>query len=185
MKMLVTITVSGDVPVGVAFVDIVADVLEHHARDLRDTDSPAGNAARGFLEVTLNSETFVVDWAADYEPETAHNQEELGKMTPTTGRTVLYKLSERDAEQTNKRRADSKRHFEDNTGDAPGWIAHVGNTVQAGEIVPLVIVRVWGGDYVNGQAILDGNDSLWVGSAKEGHADGQWNWPVREIEEGR
>jgi hypothetical protein len=115
--------------------------------------------------------------------------------TPTTGRTVLYRLSERDCEQINRRRNDSIRHFRDNTGDAPGWIAHVGNLVSAGEIVPMVIVAIWpakgypkdwGGDKptdrVNGQAILDGNDSLWVTNAAEGHADGQWHWPVRKAE---
>ncbi len=106
-------------------------------------------------------------------------------MKPTTGRTVLYRLSEGDCVEINRRRGDSKRHFEDNTADAPGWIAHVGNRVNAGEIVPLVIVRVWPDDLVNGQTLLDGNDSLWVTSAKEGHADGQWHWPVRDSGEGR
>ena len=107
------------------------------------------------------------------------------RQTPSTGRTVHYRLSEKDCEQINRRRDDSKRHFADNTGDAPGWIAHVGNRVVAGAVVPLVIVIVWPDELVNGQATLDGNDSLWVCSAKQGHLDGQWRWPVREPEEGR
>ncbi len=105
-------------------------------------------------------------------------------MTPTTGRTVLYRLSESDADKINKYRRHADMFAMDNTDSNPGWQRHVGNNVNAGEIVPLVIVRVWPGDLVNGQAILDGNDSLWVTSAKEGHADGQWHWP-REAEEGR
>ncbi len=109
-------------------------------------------------------------------------------MTPTTGRTVLYRLSESDADSINARRADANRFAEDNTHLHPGWQRHVGNMVAAGEIVPLTIVLVWPQpagpevDSVNGQAILDGNDSLWVTSAKEGHAPGQWHWPPREPE---
>ena len=91
-------------------------------------------------------------------------------------------LSQRDADQINKRRDDSKKHFADNTGDAPGWIAHIGNTARGGALVPLVVVQVWPDDLVNGQAILDGNDSLWVTAVKQGHMPGQWTWPERTDE---
>ena len=46
-------------------------------------------------------------------------------------------------------------------------------------------VRVLGAEYgpgvpgVNGQAFLDGNDVLWVTSAREGTEPGQWSWPPR------
>ena len=30
---------------------------------------------------------------------------------------------------------------------------------------------------VNGQAILDGDDVLWVTSAPQGESPGCWNWP--------
>jgi hypothetical protein len=48
------------------------------------------------------------------------------------------------------------------------------------------VVVVWpnehGPDFdgVNGQAFLDGNDVLWITSAKEGTEPGQWSWPIRE-----
>lgn len=99
-------------------------------------------------------------------------------MNPTIGQTVLYKLSESDAERINRRRG--AKPWSD-----PNWShgaqAHVGNPVSAGEVVPLVIVRVWPNEYddapgVNGQAILDGNDSLWVTSAREGSEPGTWHW---------
>lgn len=106
-------------------------------------------------------------------------------MTPTTGRIVHYRLTEQDCTEINRRRTDSKRHFADNTGDAPGWQAHVGNRANPGEVMPLMIVRAWPGGRVNGQVTLDGNDSLWVCSAGEGHMDGQWNWPVKKPEEAR
>ncbi len=105
---------------------------------------------------------------------------------PKTGLIVHYRLNDKDCVEINRRRDDSKRHFADNTGDAPGWIAHVGNRVNPGEIVPLLIVRVWPGDRLNGQVVLDGNDSFWACSVGQGHMDGQWTWPVREsAEEGR
>lgn len=106
-------------------------------------------------------------------------------QTPTTGRTVHYLLSESDCEEINRRRVDSWEHRKNNTSDKPGWQAHMGNRVNLGDVVPLTIVQVWPGDLVNGQATLDGNDSLWVTSAKQGHSFGQWNWPPRESEQGR
>lgn len=30
---------------------------------------------------------------------------------------------------------------------------------------------------VNGQAFLDGNDTLWVTSAPQGDGNGFWDWP--------
>jgi hypothetical protein len=91
----------------------------------------------------------------------------------TVGRTVLYTLSEQDAEEINRRRW-------------PAWAqAHIGNPAAAGDEVPLVVVRVWPHEFgenvpgVNGQAFLDGNDTLWVTSAKEGTEPGTWAWPPR------
>lgn len=66
-----------------------------------------------------------------------------------------------------------------------GAQAHIGNTAREGDIVPLIIVVVWPDEFgpgkpgVNGQAFLDGNDSLWVTSAGEGENPGQWSWPPR------
>jgi hypothetical protein len=116
----------------------------------------------------------------------------------TTGRTVLYTLSEQDAEHINRRRttgsdiAARMKTSVESQGHNPlifGWPAgaqaHIGNTAAAGDVVPLVVVRVWphkfGQDVpgVNGQAFLDGNDTLWVTSAKEGTEPGTWAWPPR------
>ena len=33
---------------------------------------------------------------------------------------------------------------------------------------------------VNGQVFLDGDDSLWVTSIKEGTESGTWEWPKKE-----
>ena len=118
-------------------------------------------------------------------------------MMVTTGRTVLYTLSEQDAQQINRRRTTGSSIYErmqilvHTTGDQKlvGWPvgaqAHIGNQASAGDVVPLVVVKVWPNEYgegipgVNGQAFLDGNDALWITSAKEGTKPGTWAWPPR------
>jgi hypothetical protein len=99
----------------------------------------------------------------------------MSEQKPTIGRLVHYKLSESDAAQINRRRV-AQPH-------SPEWPAgaqaHVGNNVAAGETVPLIVIRNWSADLINGQALLDGNDQFWVTSAHQGDEPGQWNWPPR------
>lgn len=87
-----------------------------------------------------------------------------------------------------------------------GAVRHVGNSVGEGSVVPMIITAVWPDEYagnahlshlshlshhapgtqyesafgVNGQALLDGNDSLWVASAPQ-HSTGLgcWFWPPK------
>lgn len=102
-------------------------------------------------------------------------------MDPTPGRILHYRLSVTNAEAIRRRRV-AKPH-------EPGWPAgaqaHVGNPPNAGDVVPLVVVRVWPDEFgpgvvgVNGQALLDGNDQLWVTSVREGTEPGTWCWPPR------
>ncbi|MBE7497127.1 MAG: hypothetical protein HS117_19470 [Verrucomicrobiaceae bacterium] len=97
--------------------------------------------------------------------------------TPTTGRTVLYVLSETDCAAIRYQRERRK---------AAGLMdAHdgLGNPVQPGDIVPAIIVRVWNEEsgLMNGQAILDGPDSLWLMSRHrdDSKAPHTWHWPAR------
>ena len=96
-------------------------------------------------------------------------------VAPTIGRIVHYRLSAVDVGEINRRR----------NGDphSPSWPsgaqAHVGNYVNPGEVVPMIVAKVWGPDCINGQAILDGNDSLWVTSALLGDGERNWSWPPR------
>jgi hypothetical protein len=77
------------------------------------------------------------------------------------GRIVHYTLSEADEERINARRdADPQS----------------GNRVKAGDVVPAIVVRVWA-DRINGQAFLDGADTLWLTSRAEGTTPGTWAWP--------
>jgi hypothetical protein len=75
----------------------------------------------------------------------------------TPGRIVLYRLNEVDVKRIR-----------------PGY----GNTARVGEEYPAIVVRVWLDGYgINGQVFLDGPDTLWITSAKEGTEPGQWRWP--------
>ncbi len=113
-------------------------------------------------------------------------------MKPSIGRTVIFKITDQQAQEINRRRT-TRASIADRIKDAApthdkwpiGAQAHIGNIAHTGEEFPLVIVRVWPDEFgagkpgVNGQAFLDGNDSLWVTSAGEGSEDGQWHWPER------
>jgi hypothetical protein len=128
-------------------------------------------------------------------------------MKITVGRTVLYVLSQQDAEQINRRRttgasiaARIKARVavvpEDPTQppqhDEPqyasvwplGAQAHIGNQASEGDVLPAVVVKVWNPDSteesVNLQVTLDGNDNYWATSRHESKEvePGTWHWPV-------
>lgn len=101
-------------------------------------------------------------------------------MTPTIGRTVHYTLSEGDAAAINKRRTDAQ--ISGVARENSGAVVHYGNSVVAGDIFPMVIVRVWGDrpdSAVNGQVLLDGNDVYWATSRNVGEGQGHFSWPTR------
>lgn len=82
---------------------------------------------------------------------------------------VSYKLSQDDVDAILRdRSADSRKH---------------GNTPTAGEVLPLVIVRIWPDEFgpgipgVNGQVLLDGNHTHWVTSRRDGTEHGTWSHP--------
>jgi len=114
-------------------------------------------------------------------------------MTPSVGRIVHYMLSESDAEQINRRRTSSQdisRRIE-----AEAWPlgaqAHIGNRAEAGQVYPMLIVRVWSATpdevtSVQGQVFLDGNDVFWATSRSQVPSDisddqkqGRWFAPPR------
>lgn len=109
-------------------------------------------------------------------------------MKPTIGRIVCYVLSEQDAFEINRRRTTSEaiaRRVGNGTWPN-GAQAHIGNSVQPGEILPAFVVRVWGSDEtssVNLQVFLDGNDTFWACSRNPDAfgAPGTWHWPVRVL----
>ena len=85
----------------------------------------------------------------------------------TPGRIVLYRLHQYDIDQYKQ-------------------LATVNNYHQVGDIVPLIVVRVWkdefgpGKEGVNGQCFMDDIlGTLWVTSKGEGTENGTWHWPVK------
>ena len=78
------------------------------------------------------------------------------------GLMVLYRLTAADVVKVN--------HYRE---IRPGIQRDVGYPVSEGERTPMVITQASHGA-VNGQAFLDGNDSLWVVDAAEGDEPGQW-----------
>jgi hypothetical protein len=54
-----------------------------------------------------------------------------------------------------------------------------GNTARAGDVYPAMIVNAWSDGSVNLQVFLDGPDSLWATSRKEGQGQTNWSWPPR------
>jgi hypothetical protein len=53
-----------------------------------------------------------------------------------------------------------------------------GNDPHPGDVYPLLIVRVWSDDSINGQIFLDGIDTMWVTSVHESDSlYGCWFWP--------
>lgn len=106
-------------------------------------------------------------------------------MIPSIGRIVHYTLGENDVEVINQRRADyAQAAFTERRTAArtSGNQAHIGNQVTVGEVFPAMIVRVWGDDdtaLVNLQVFLDGNDTLWATSRRQGENEKEWREPPR------
>ncbi len=109
---------------------------------------------------------------------------------PTLGQIVHYRLTQQDAAEISRRRTNSAaiRNMIVSHQWPAGAQAHIGNPVYAGEEVPLVVVVVWPNEFgerfhgINGQVLLDGNDSLWVTSVRDGTEPGTWHWPEAEAE---
>lgn len=109
----------------------------------------------------------------------------------SVGRIVHYRLSEKDAEEINRRRlsvtelaAKRSQNITGRGGWPEGAQAHVGVDVAAGDVLPMLVVRVHGQTEpptIAGQVVLPGNDTLWlmgVSESKQGE-NGCWNWPPR------
>lgn len=125
-------------------------------------------------------------------------------MNPTIGRIVHFRLTAEQAEQVNRRRVSGDHAGVLDVNGVRLWpdgaVRHVGNHVGEGSVVPLIVTAVWPEEFgasarlshhpegtmyeshfgVNGQALLDGNDSLWVCSAPQDETlTGCWFWPPR------
>lgn len=93
-------------------------------------------------------------------------------LIPRAGMIVLYAITAEHVKQINGERATARaqRRFTDARG----------NSVEAGDVYPMLITRAWGnspGSAVNGTVFLDGpNETLWVTSASEGEGPGYYQF---------
>jgi hypothetical protein len=89
---------------------------------------------------------------------------------PEVGKIVRYVLTDADAAKVNNRRARPTSPIKD--------------LVSAGTEVPMMVVRVWSGLSIQGQALLAGDDALWLSPVEgaETLTAGCWSWPVPEPE---
>lgn len=102
---------------------------------------------------------------------------------PDTG-FMLYRLTTADAKIINDLREDAAV-FSGTAALAAqpghrgrtGHILHRGNSAAEGDMLPAVIVRIWGDGKANLQVLLDGNDAYWATSREEGDGNGQWSRP--------
>lgn len=108
-------------------------------------------------------------------------------MQPSLGADVLYTLSEDDATQINRRRSDfhafgqSHAHpHEPGQPGATGHVGHVGNFTRKGDVCPAKVVRTFDETVTtaNLQVYLDGNDTYWATSRRDGEGPGTWAYPA-------
>ncbi len=104
----------------------------------------------------------------------------MSPIIPTIGRVILYCLSENDAAEINRRRTTGGLIHERIQQDKwpLGAQAHIGNSVSEGDVYPGIVVRVWSGDMINTQILLDGNDTYWATSrhVSDGAVPGFYHW---------
>lgn len=121
----------------------------------------------------------------------------MNEQVPSIGRIVHYRLTPQDVEQIMRRRTTGasiaeriKQQVMTPDQDAekmpkvvPSWPAgaqaHIGNDVQAGDILPAMVLRVWGESGCSNLKVqLDGSDEFWATSISfdETKAPGTWHW---------
>lgn len=104
-------------------------------------------------------------------------------MAIEIGQTVGYILTKQDAEKINRRRTDGPSIAERiKTQTWPlGAQAHIGNTVNEGDVFPAVVVKKWSETSVNLQVFLDGNDTYWVTSIEWSNVPGTWHFTYTPV----
>lgn len=119
----------------------------------------------------------------------------MTKIVPTIGRIVLYTIPSYQAQEINRRREHGRDSMDYHRWKKNGTMVHVGNTVTEGQVVPAMVVAVWGGEVhsaVNLKLFLDGSDDYWVTSTsvedpKEDvhgnavHTPGKYHWMAYQL----
>jgi hypothetical protein len=115
------------------------------------------------------------NWAVLAASTAALEGAALAPTPPDIGDIVLYRLTEGDAAHINPWRRDF--HQSGSAESRTGFVGHIGNSVQAGDLFPAVVVRVHAESTVtcNLRVLLDGSDTWWATSRAEGDDPGRWS----------
>lgn len=101
---------------------------------------------------------------------------------PYIGAVLQYVLDEENADHINRRRT-TGADIAQRQNWPQGAQAHIGRFAEAGQVCALIVTETHDdGAFVNGQVLLDGNDTLWVTTVEEldenrGVREGGWRWP--------
>ena len=101
------------------------------------------------------------------------------QIIPTLGRIVLFKLASWHANEINERRKDYEEKAAYHSWKKNGTLVSRGNSVEVGQLVPAMVVAVWGNTpqaAVNLKLFLDGSDDHWVTSVCVGEREGDYQW---------
>ena len=94
---------------------------------------------------------------------------------PAVGDIVLYRLTELDVLNIERRRAWVVDYMgKDRRTIARSVAPHAGSPVTVGEAVAMIVTRLGGDGAINGRCILDGTDDLWVQGAMPGDGVGEF-----------
>lgn len=95
------------------------------------------------------------------------------------GDILLYRLNEQDIKAINRRRTSGAAIQARMQAQPLAWPegaqAHIGFPARPGQVFPLIVTTLTVGGLVNGQVMLDGNDTLWVTSVGQGTCEGTWS----------
>ncbi len=105
----------------------------------------------------------------------------MTEIVPTIGRIVWYCIPSYVADEINRSRKHTADNMDYHRWKKNGTQVHVGNSVSQGQVVPAMIVAVWGNtptSAVNLKLMLDGTDDYWVTSTSVGAPtdQGKYHW---------
>ncbi len=175
-----------------AKVTTVSDVVENPPAPAAEVAIPAENVS---IETPITqmaiTDPVVESVSVEKLPIPTPQLAQRGPQFPTIGRIVIFKLSEENAKEINRRRTTPLSiasrialNWQNQVLWPLGAQAHIGSEVKAGDECAAVVVRVdeYGPDHlagVNIKVLLDGSDEYWAQAVKEGDGEGCWHWPVR------
>jgi hypothetical protein len=150
------------------------DHRTHDDRPMPDWEQLGDRVQQAWIAAAAAVAQAVIEQPA----EKAVRSEHSAPLRPSIGRIVHYKLSASDATQINRLRQDYQSSARP---QGTGFVGHVGNQVQEGEVYPAVVVRVFDprSTTANLKVLLDGNDEFWATSRQLGDGPSFWTWPER------